>query len=107
METNRRLILDRNFREIGTRIHGTKFHLYYQPPESVKLEYPCIIYERDVIDSVHANNFPYKTDTRYSGTIISRDQDDPLISEIAKLPLCSFDRHYVMDNLYHDVFIIY
>lgn len=104
---NRRLELDAQFRSIGVEIHGNNFHIYYRPPESVKLAYPCILYERDVIDSDHADNSPYKMDTRYAITVISREQDDPLVTAIAKLPLCSFDRHYVANNLYHDVFIIY
>ena len=29
---------------------------YFQPPESIKLEYPCIIYKRDPSDILRADN---------------------------------------------------
>lgn len=104
---NRRLEIDAILKAVGVATHSTNFHLYYQPPASVKLIYPCIIYEMDSIESDKANNKPYNIFTRYSLTIISRDVDDPLVQAVAKLPMCTFDRHFVSENLYHDVFIIY
>lgn len=97
-----RLELDEKFREIlGSG------NVYFQPPESVKMKYNCIRYKVNTIDSVYANNNPYKHDNGYIGTVISPDPECKIIEKILKLPKCRFDRFYTADNLNHWVFIIY
>ena len=81
--------------------------VYYQPPASVKLVYPCIIYTLDKIDTRHADNNPYIQKERYSLTVIDRDPDSEVMELVKKLPMCTFDRHYTADNLHHFVFTIY
>lgn len=99
--------LDSLLKQVGLSVHPADFHLYYQPPESVKMMYPCIVYQRDAIDAEFADDLPYKRDKRYILTTISRDPDDPLVEKISELPMCVFDRRYVLNNLYHDVFSIF
>lgn len=81
--------------------------VYFQPPESVKLLYPCIVYSRDDIDSIFANNRSYKQHTRYSVTVIDKNPDSTIPGAVANLPMCSFGRHFISDNLNHDVFNLY
>ena len=38
---------------------GEEPHLYYQPPENVKLVYPCVIYQLASFTSRYADNLPY------------------------------------------------
>ena len=59
---------------------GSK-NVYYQPPESVKMQYDL--------------------------TVIAKRPDHPVIKKLLALPYCSYDRHYVADNLNHDVLTIY
>lgn len=82
-------------------------HCYFQPPESVKLKFPCIIYERDGYDTRHADNLSYLESKRYSIKLIYKDPDSELPDKVKALPMCSFDRRFVSDNLYHDIFTIY
>lgn len=82
-------------------------NVYFQPPESMKLSYPCIVYTRSNADTLYASNYPYKFDVAYQLTYISRDPDDPLIDEIAKLQMCRYDRSFKSEDLNHDVFKIY
>ena len=82
-------------------------HCYFQPPESIKLKFPCIIYEREGYSVRHADNSPYMSSKRYSIKLIYKDPDSALPDKIQDLPMCSFDRRFVSDNLYHDVFTIY
>ena len=83
--------------------------VYYQPPESVKLRYPAIIYSRDVIQTRNANDAPsYTVDTKYQLTYITKEPDDAIVYQILEqVPFCRHVRHYVADNLHHDVFSIY
>ena len=34
-------------------------NVYFQPPATVKMQYPCIIYKRNVMDAAYANNSKY------------------------------------------------
>lgn len=80
---------------------------YYQPPSNITLNYPCIIYERSRIDTDFADDASYKMDLRYDVMVITKNPDDPLPLSVARLPRCTFNRHFVQDNLYHDVFTMY
>ena len=82
-------------------------NVYYQPPETIKLKYPCIIYEKSRVQQVYANNNTYLKHKEYSITVIYREADSDLPDRMLdSFKLISFDRHYKADNLYHDVFTI-
>ena len=82
-------------------------NVYYQPPESVKMQYPAIRYSKKNIQSVYANNSKYLMRDCYELIVISRKPDDPVIKKLLALPYCSYDRQYIADNLYHDTLTIY
>ena len=82
-------------------------NVYYQPPESVKMRYPAIVYSRSSIDNVHANDSVYKQNYAYEIVVIYDDPDSDLSVKMSKLPMCRFDRGYVSDNLYHDSCTMY
>ena len=82
-------------------------NVYYQPPETIKMEYPCIKYSKSNIRSKYANNLTYVQNNCYEIIVISKKPDNPVINELLKLPMCSFNRHYVSDNLNHDVLTLY
>ena len=97
-----RLDLQTKFEEIlGSR------NVYYQPPASVKMQYPAIVYRRKGIDTRFANNVVYMHSTSYEVVLIDKNPDSEFIDKILRLPYCSYDRHYTSDNLNHDVFTIY
>lgn len=82
-------------------------NVYFQPPPSVQLKYPAIVYSRLSIDNLSADDKPYKLDTSYEIVLIEYDPDSKTVYDIAKLPKCRHTRHYKEDNLYHDAFRIY
>jgi hypothetical protein len=81
--------------------------VYFQPPMTIKLVYPCIIYERSRIQTRFGDNIPYNHEIEYTIMLIYRDPDSSIPIKIASLPKTSFNRHYVMDNLNHDIFTIF
>jgi hypothetical protein len=81
--------------------------VYFQPPEDVKLSYPCIIYSRDSGDTNFADNNPYHLQTRYKVTIIDSNPDSTIPGKVAQLPTCTFATHFTADNLNHDVYNLY
>lgn len=83
-------------------------HTYFDPPESIKMKYPCFVYSMDDMDQKWANNHHYLDKNRYSITYITKDVE----SDIAKrffeaFPASSFERKYSADNLWHYVFSLY
>lgn len=82
-------------------------NVYFQPPESIKIKYPAIIYSRTNLKNVFADNLPYKQSIAYQITIIDEDPDSIIVEKFYKLPLCQFNRHFTSDNLNHDVFTLY
>ena len=82
-------------------------NVYYQPPESIKMQYDAIRYSKKTIDSKYANDRKYSMTDCYEVIVISRLPDNPVIKKLLSLPYCSYDRHYVADNLHHDVLTIY
>jgi hypothetical protein len=81
--------------------------VYFQPPSSVKMVYPCIIYERSDIRAKFADNEQYILDKEYTITVITKDPDSIIPDKVAKLQKCQMDRHFESEGLNHDVFIIY
>ncbi len=92
--------------EILVGILGSR-NVYFQPPESFKLQYPCIVYERNNILVEYADNTNYRNMKQYSVMVIDKDPDSTIPDKLMKLPYCQFNRHFVVDNLNHDVLILY
>lgn len=82
-------------------------HVYYQPPESLKIEYPAIVYSKSKIETKKANNSTYSKKIRYDIIVIDKRPDNPVIDKLMELPYCSYDRPYKSDNLNHDSLTLY
>lgn len=82
-------------------------NVYFQPPPTVQMNYPCIVYRRDLTKVNWAENKPYKHVIRYQVTVIDRDPDSIIPAKIAALPMCIFERFYTADNLNHDVYKLF
>jgi hypothetical protein len=94
------------FEAVLKNILGSNY-VYFQPPPSFKMTYPCIVYNSNGIVTKSAGNKPYLKNKRYSVSVIDSDPDSVVPDKIASLPKSYFDRHYVADNLNHDVFNVY
>lgn len=82
-------------------------NVYYNPPSSVYMKYDAIVFNRSRIDNTFADDNVYGQHYRYEVTTITQDPDASIIDKISKLPMCSHDRHFVSDNLHHNVFTLY
>lgn len=81
--------------------------VYYQPPPTIQMVYPCIVYKLTEIEIKHADNSPYKHCNKYMITVIDRDPDSLIPGEIAKLRSVSFSARFPSEGLNHTVFTIY
>lgn len=82
-------------------------NVYFQPPPSINMQYPCIVYKRDTAITNFADNKPYKNKKRYQVTVIDPNPDSEIPDKVAALSLCSFDRFFTTDNLNHDIYNLF
>lgn len=82
-------------------------NVYFQPPYTIKMTYPCIVYNLDGIDITYANSIKYKNKKRYIVTVIDQNPDSEIPNKILTLEYSSFDRHFISDNLNHYTFTLY
>ena len=83
-------------------------NVYFQPPESIKIKYPCIMYNYANPDIDYANNYIYFHMKCYEVTIVDEDPD----SELPDKLLYAFQyikpgRVYPADHLWHFTFKLY
>lgn len=81
--------------------------VYFQPPENTKISYPCIVYALDYGVTKFADNSPYRFSKRYQLILITLDPDDPAFEKLVTLPACTYQRHYISDNLHHYSFNLF
>ena len=82
-------------------------HVYFNPPEGLKLKYPAIVYHRNKISHKCADDVPYIKTVSYTVTVIDDDPDSEIVQRMAKFKMSRFNRHYVVNGLNHDTFTIY
>lgn len=82
--------------------------VFFQPPSTVKLKYPCIIYRWDGEKEFKADDSAYNCRRRYSVTIIDSNPDSVIPDIFHKnFLMSSLDRTYTSDNLNHWVYTLY
>jgi hypothetical protein len=82
-------------------------NVYFQPPSTVQMKYPCIVYGRDDAETDFADNRPYGVKVRYKVTVIDRDPDSEIPMKVAMLPTCTFVTWFTVDKLNHDVYQLF
>lgn len=83
-------------------------NVYFQPPENVSMRYPCFVFQRDYAETKHADNVAYSHTKRYQVTYIDADPDSTVPDElVSKIPMTSFQRFFVSEQLNHDVYQVF
>ena len=80
---------------------------YFQPPSSVRMQYPAIRYSIKDVEKRSADDIAYRKLPCYELILIDKNPDSEFIEKLLDLPYCSYDRHYESDNLNDDVFTLY
>ena len=81
--------------------------VYFQPGRNVVMEYPCIVYNVDGMDTEWADNLAYKQEIQYQVVVIDRDPDNETWRKVGRLSKSSFVRSEVVENLNHYYFNLY
>lgn len=81
---------------------------YFQPPESIKLKYPCVLYDLYRVNQRFADDLNYRVMPCYTVTIVDWSSDvDWIPKMLESFKYCSLERVYNADNLVHYSFILY
>lgn len=81
--------------------------VYFQPPETIKMSYPAIVYERYRINKINACNSLYAKGATYKVTVIDKNPCSIIVEKIIdSFPTAKHIRHTTYDNLNQDVFEI-
>lgn len=100
---NKRLKLQKIFENILENKH-----VYFQPPEGMKLEYPCIIYKKAVPSITRADNRVYTLTPRYEVTIVDKNPESTIpYSILNAIESSSIDRYFVTNNLNHTIMTVF
>lgn len=82
-------------------------NVYFQPPESLKINYPAIIFNIDDRPTDYADDMPYINRRRYKLIVIDKNPDSLIPDKVGALKSCKFITPYVKDNLHHNVYNLY
>lgn len=83
--------------------------VFYNPPASMFLRYPCIVYSAPKPDVMHADNVKYRFLFQYEIIYISpnTEPDDSVAMKLLELPYTRLVNRYTADNLMHTKIEIY
>lgn len=83
-------------------------NVYFQPPASVKMSYPCVVYNLGGGDAKYANDLTYRYTNSYDVIFIYKRPNLDIIEEVLrKLPMCRLSRTYCSEGLNHYAFTLY
>ena len=89
------------------RILGSN-NVYFQPPESLKMKYPCIRYKKARPRVNHADDIRYFKKNHYEITVIDTNPDTDIPDRITdNFEFCSIERYYNSNNLTHCALDLY
>lgn len=93
--------------DLQTLLESLAPNVYFQPPDNIQIQYPCIVYQRYRALSEFADNTVYNRAVSYQVTVIDPNPDSLIPAKVGALPLCTTNRFFVAGNLNHDVFNLY
>lgn len=83
-------------------------NVYFQTPESVKMNYDAIRYALGGKDLNYADNKVYKMINQYDGVVITRSPDTDIPDRLlTRFEMISIGAPYITNNLNHYPFTLY
>lgn len=103
MESTKRLQLQQ---ELETLLNSR--NVYFQPPETMKLKYPCVVYFKSNVSPRYANDKIYNKTQGYTLTVVDSDPDSEIPYDILNhFKYCRIDSYYRSENLNHTKLTLY
>lgn len=78
-----------------------KGRVYFEPPETLKIQYPCIVYNLSRFDPVSADNLSYTVHQDYDVQYITREPEPDIPLKLAYSKRFRAGQHFVSDGMHH------
>lgn len=85
----------------------TILNVYFQPPENIKIVYPCIIYERQLFKPRYADDTMYSNNVCYKVILVDSKPNNENLNNLLIIKNSKYVNHYYKNSLHYDVFSIY
>lgn len=83
-------------------------NVYFQPPSTITMTYPCIVYNKTGKFKNDANDGIYLSIQEYQLMLIEKNPDSTVADDIEKyFKYCVIGQYYTVDNLYHTTLNLY
>lgn len=83
-------------------------NVYYQPPSTIKMRFPCIVYNKSDAKRLYSNDGMYSRKQQYQITVISPDPDSLTAEELeTHFEYCKITNYLKVDNLHNTHLTIY
>lgn len=94
--------------ELHMKLLNISDNVYFQPPNNIQIKYPCIVYNKRIVDTKYADNEVYSMNQRYEVIAMSQDPDNTIPQQIMNtIPYCTISSTFVVDNVYHTTLRLY
>lgn len=83
-------------------------NVYFQPPSSLVMKYPCIVYHKSIGRSFNADNATYLYTDSYDVTVLDKNPDSQIPDKlIYSFEMIRRQNPSVRDGIYHTPFVLY
>ena len=83
-------------------------NVYFQPPPSITMKYPCIIYNKTGRNRHFADDVIYLSQQGYQITVIDANPDSTVAEDIeAHFQYCGIGQYFTADKLNHTTLSLY
>lgn len=82
------------------RVLGSK-NVYFEPPETLKMRYPCIVYNLSRMNPTNADNLSYRVSQEYDIQYITREPEVDIPMRLAYTKRFRAGQHFVADGMHH------
>ena len=94
---------------ISTRIELQRYlesvlgsrNVYFEPPETLKMKYPCFVYNLSRMNPTKADNLPYRVTQEYDVQYITREPEVDIPMRFAYSKRFTGGQHFVADGMHH------
>jgi hypothetical protein len=94
--------------ELHSELLGFMPNVYFQPPSSIQMVYPCIVYNKTGRMRHFANDVIYSSQQEYTLTLIEKDPDSSVADNIeVHFQHCAINQYFTVDNLNHTKLSLY
>ena len=83
-------------------------NVYFQPPSTLQMKYPCIVYNKTSKYRQDANDGIYSSRQGYQVMVIEHNPDSTVVDDIERhFEHCSINQYYTINNLNHTTLNLY